>query len=145
MKRAAKLSEPPTLHVSLFTLHGCFRLIGQLIEHRLELQADGLKHPIIGFAGDPERGAKEEEAPGEWIRDHVAIPARKKFFFEQANTMGTMGSPVALANCTTPSLATWRGPLGPSGVTPRSQPDRPNLINARKAVAPPLVLDPRTA
>jgi hypothetical protein len=59
--------------------------------------------------------------------------------------MGTMGSPVALANCTTPSLATWRGPLGPSGVTPRSQPDRPNLINARKAVAPPLVLDPRTA
>lgn len=56
-----------------------------------------------------------------------------------------IGSPVAFANCTTPSLATCRGPFGPSGVTTTSLPERPSLMSVRKAAAPPLVLDPRTA
>lgn len=59
--------------------------------------------------------------------------------------MGTIGKPVALANCTTPTLATWRGPFGPSGVTTRFPPARPMRISSRKASAPPLVLEPRTA
>ena len=59
--------------------------------------------------------------------------------------MGMMGKPVALANCTTPTLATCRGPFGPSGVNTRLPPDRPRRTSRRKASAPPLVLDPRTA
>lgn len=59
--------------------------------------------------------------------------------------MGMIGRPVALANWTTPTLATWRGPFGPSGVTTRLPPARPMRINSRKASAPPLVLEPRTA
>ena len=88
---------PPTLHVSLLTRHIFFGPIRQLIEGCLKFRPKGFKHGSISFAWDPEWGPKEEEAPGERIWDHVAIPARKEFFFEQANTMGTMGSPLALA------------------------------------------------
>ena len=144
MKRELFRLIPEASYFLLFTFHFIFCLISQLIENRLELQANGFKRRVVGSTRNLEWVPKEKNTFGEWIGDHIAIPAREEFFFEQANTIGTMGSPVALANCTTPSLATWRGPFGPSGVTPRSQPDRPNLINVRKAVAPPLVLDPRT-
>src|SRR6478752_3369898 len=122
-----------------------FRLIRQSIEDNLQLQASHLERGFIGFARDPERIPVEEESSGKWVRDHVAIPARKEFFFEQAKARGMMGRPVAFARWITPSFATWRGPLGPSGVTTTSRPDRPSLIRARSAPAPPRVLDPRTA
>jgi len=56
-----------------------------------------------------------------------------------------IGSLDALANWMTPILATCGGPFGPSGVTTRSTPERPNRISSRKASTPPLVLEPRTA
>ncbi|GAB1724811.1 MAG: hypothetical protein NTNFB01_37070 [Nitrospira sp.] len=59
--------------------------------------------------------------------------------------MGTIGKPVALANCTTPTFATCLGPFGPSGVNTKLPPDRPRRTSRRKASAPPLVLEPRTA
>ena len=105
------------LHISLFTLHIFFCLIRQLIEGCLKLHPKRFKHASISLARDPERSSIEEEASGEWVRDHEAVPARKEFFFEHAKIIGTMGSPLALANWITPSLATCRGPFGPSGVT----------------------------
>ena len=56
-----------------------------------------------------------------------------------------IGHPVARASWTTPILAIWRGPFGPSGVKARFPPDRPMRIMRRSASAPPLVLEPRTA
>ena len=125
--------------------YSLFRLIRQSIQERFQLEPCRFQRLVISIAWDPDRGAPEIETtrPGEW--DHEPIPAREEFFFEQQKTSGTIGRPVAFANCTTPSLATCRGPLGPSGVTTRSAPARPNRINARSASAPPLVLDPRTA
>ncbi|MEY4705732.1 MAG: hypothetical protein RL042_1937 [Nitrospirota bacterium] len=125
--------------------YGLLRLVCQSIQDRLKLQACRFQRLLIGIARNPDGGAPEIEAAGPWIRDHEPIPAREEFFFEQQKANGTIGRPVAFANCTTPSFATWRGPLGPSGVTTRSAPDRPRRINSRSASAPPLVLDPRTA
>src|SRR5262249_22903907 len=127
------------------TLHGLPRLIRQSIQDRLKLQACRLQCLFIGVSWDPDGVSPQIETTGQWVRDHEPIPAREEFFFEQPNASGTIGSPVALASCTTPGLATWRGPLGPSGVTARSTPDRPSRISSRKASTPPLVLDPRTA
>ena len=86
-----------TFHFSPLTLHLLFRLFRQPIEDRLKRQASRLERGIIGFARDPHRIPIEKKASGKRVRDHVAIPARKQFFFEQAKAMGTMGRPVALA------------------------------------------------
>ena len=129
----------------LLDLAGGIRLIRQSIQDRFKLQACLLQCLFIGVSRDPDGGTPQIEASGPWVRDHESIPAREEFFFEQLNASGTIGSPVAFANWITPSFATCRGPLGPSGVTTRSAPERPRRINSRRANAPPLVLDPRTA
>jgi hypothetical protein len=74
------------------------RLIRQAIENRLKFQAGRFELPVIRLTRDPERISVEEQAPGERIRDHVPVPTRKEFFFEQAKAKGTIGRPVALAN-----------------------------------------------
>jgi hypothetical protein len=144
----SKFRKPQTSDLELSPVsfsYGPLRLIRQSIQDRLKLQTCGRQRLFIGVPRNPDGGAPQIETSGPWIRDHEPIPARKEFFFEQLKARGTIGSPVAFASCTTPSFATWRGPLGPSGVTTRSAPDRPRRISSRKASAPPLVLDPRTA
>ncbi|MEO6259810.1 MAG: hypothetical protein ABIP63_05640 [Thermoanaerobaculia bacterium] len=56
---------------------------------------------------------------------------------------GTMGNPVACAAKITPSLATRRGPVGPSGVKTMFLPLRARRIISRRALDPPRVDDPR--
>jgi hypothetical protein len=75
-----------------------FRLIGQAIEDRLKLKAGRFERRVVCFTQDPERVSIEEQATGKGIRDHVAIPAREEFFFEQAKANGTIGRPVAFAS-----------------------------------------------
>ena len=90
--------EPFPITVSRLTFHNYFCLIRQLIETCLQLHPKRFKHGVIRLARNPERPPIDEQTSREWVRDHIAIPARKEFFFEQAKTMGTMGSPLALAN-----------------------------------------------
>ena len=54
-----------------------------------------------------------------------------------------MGSPVACAAATTPSLATRAGPFGPSGVKTMFLPARAARIISRSAAEPPRVDEPR--
>ena len=65
------------------------------------------------------------------------IPTAKDFFFEQLNVSGTIGRPVAFANWTAPTWATWHGPFGPSGVTTKSTPALPSRMRCRRAGTPP--------
>ena len=74
------------------------RLIGQPIEDRLKLKAGRFERRVVCFTQNPERVSIEEQATGKGIRDHVAIPAREEFFFEQAKANGTIGRPVAFAS-----------------------------------------------
>ena len=144
----SKFRKPRTSDLELSPVsfsYGPLRLFRQAIQDCFKLHACRLQCLLIGIPRNPDGCAPQIEPSGPWIGDHEPIPAREEFFFEQPKASGTIGSPVAFANWTTPSFATWRGPLGPSGVTTRSAPDRPRRINSRKASAPPLVLDPRTA
>ncbi len=72
------------------------------------------------------------------------IPTGKEFFFVQLKVSGTIGRPVAFASWITPIWTTCPGPFGPSGVTTRSTPDRPNRMSWRSATVPPLVVEPLT-
>lgn len=146
-------SEQPTalmlfaLGYSLFATfqHRFIRVRGEPVQRGLQFGA--LHFQVrIGRIGRHPNGLSPPKQPApERKRDLETIPACEDFFFEQPKVTGTIGKPVALANCTTPSLATYLGPFGPSGVTARSAPERPTRINSRKAAAPPRVLDPLTA
>jgi hypothetical protein len=140
-----QLSPVPLVTPVAFHIDRFFRFRRKSIQNGFKLQASRFERLVVRFARDPERISVEKHASRKRKRDHVAIPAREEFFFEQAKARGTIGRPVAFAKWMTPSFTTWRGPLGPSGVTTTSRPDRPNLMSARSAPAPPRVLDPRTA
>ena len=79
-------------------IHHRISLVCQTIEDRLKLQAGRFERRVVRFTRNPERAPIEEQATGKWIRDHVAIPAREEFFFEQAKANGTIGRPVAFAS-----------------------------------------------
>ena len=108
--------EPRVLHVHLSLvplvprfardIHHRISLICKPVEDRLKFQACRFERRVIRFARNPNRVSVQEQPSAERIWDHVAIPARKEFFFEQANANGTIGKPVALANWITPSFAT---------------------------------------
>lgn len=108
--------EPRVLHVHLslgplvprfaLDIHHRISLVRKPVEDRLKLQACRFERRVIRFARNPDRVSVQEQPSGKWIRDHVAIPTRKEFFFEQAKANGTIGKPVALANWMTPSFAT---------------------------------------
>ena len=86
-------------------MHGGGGLIRQAIQDSLQLQTDRFERRVVRLTRDPNGSAVEKQASREGIRDHETIPAREEFFFEQANAKGIIGSPVAFANCTTPSFA----------------------------------------
>ena len=133
-----------THHALRFTGHGLIGLRRHPVQDRLKLEPLGLQVLLRRLTRHPDWLPLDEQSFSQRIGDHEAVPARKDFFFEQPNVSGTIGRPVALANWITPSWATCRGPFGPSGVTTKSLPDRPNSIKRRSAATPPLVVDPRT-
>jgi hypothetical protein len=92
-----RLSLVPLVSRLAHDIHRRIGFVRKPIEDRLKLQASRLQRGVIGFTRDPDRTAVEEQAPGKWIWDHVAIPTREEFFFEQAKASGMMGRPVALA------------------------------------------------
>jgi len=73
-------------------------LVRQTVEHGFKLLAQGFNRRAIRVTRDPDRVSIEKQPSGERIGDHVAIPTRKEFFFEQAKAKGTIGKPVAFAN-----------------------------------------------
>jgi hypothetical protein len=72
-------------------------LIRQSIKGGLELHACSFERRLIGFARNPDWTPIQKYAFRKWERDHIAIPAREEFFFEQAKANGTIGRPVAFA------------------------------------------------
>src|SRR6266849_1370915 len=90
-----------------------------------------------------DRFSVQEDRAGERKRDDHPIPRLQQLFFFAAKAIGMMGSPVARAAQTTPSLAMRGGPFGPSGVKTMFRPSRATRIISRSAALPPRVRDPR--
>src|SRR5438093_10861548 len=102
------------------------RIVSELVERCLHLHPLRIKLQADRVARHPNRLAPRKAGPAERQRDFEPVPAPEEFFFEAAKVNGMIGSPVSLANSTTPGCATNRGPRGPSGVTARSAAARPS-------------------
>jgi hypothetical protein len=94
----AHLSLVPLVSRFARDIHHRISFVCKPIEDCLELQACRFERRVVRFTRNPERISIEEQAPGKGIGDHVPIPAREEFFFEQAKARGTIGRPVTLAS-----------------------------------------------
>jgi hypothetical protein len=131
--RLANTAPPQCIEILL-------RLIRQVVHRPLHPPAPFFD---VAVAGNGDRVTVQEKSARERTGDDQLIPGMQQLFFFAVMTSGTMGSPVARAAHTTPSLAIRGGPFGPSGVKTIVFPARDSRINSRRAALPPRVLDPR--
>src|SRR5205807_4185068 len=124
-------------------LDRAIRFVAELVERGLHLHPLRFKLHAVRVARHPDRLAPRKAGLAERQRDFEPVPAPEEFFFEAAKVRGMIGSPVSFASSTTPGCAIHRGPRGPSGVTAKSVPSRPNRAIWRSARAPPRVVEPR--